>query len=140
MSGSRFTRSIEDALVDSSIVPGARHHQLLNSNEVPQDAEAPFIQSVTSRIALRLSSLDAEISQVRDRLTELEEERASISDFHTQNRAILSPLRRMPSEVLSEIFGWTLPTADDTARPQSIQPLVIVGRVSIVRLRARQGV
>ncbi|KAJ7441874.1 hypothetical protein FB451DRAFT_985550, partial [Mycena latifolia] len=60
----------------------------------------------------RLASLN-EISQFQDRLQRLKEERASLSTYRTQNHVILSPLRRMPPEVLGEIFSWTVPSVWD---------------------------
>ncbi|KAJ7671065.1 hypothetical protein B0H17DRAFT_905392, partial [Mycena rosella] len=35
--------------------------------------------------------------------------RGPLAIFHEQNAAILSPLRRIPPEILAEIFSWTLP-------------------------------
>ncbi|KAJ6448699.1 hypothetical protein C8R45DRAFT_791010, partial [Mycena sanguinolenta] len=46
-------------------------------------------------------------------LHELEEERITLSDYHSQKTRILSPLRRMPAEILREIFSWTLPPVDN---------------------------
>jgi hypothetical protein len=56
----------------------------------------------------RLACLDDEISTLEEKLQQLEEERASLSHYWTRNKVILSPLRRMPSEVLGEIFLLTL--------------------------------
>ncbi|KAJ7862993.1 hypothetical protein B0H13DRAFT_2204066 [Mycena leptocephala] len=91
--------------------PGTRHHTLLSTNEPPQDSEVPFLRSVISTAAARLTLLDEDIAKLRDRLEQLEQKRAMLSSFHTENNAILSTLRRMPPEVLSEIFLWTLPLA-----------------------------
>ncbi|KAJ7498133.1 hypothetical protein B0H11DRAFT_1801159 [Mycena galericulata] len=44
-------------------------------------------------------------------MKQLEEERALLSEYHSQNTAIISPLRRMPSEILGQIFSWTLSPA-----------------------------
>ncbi|KAJ7753135.1 hypothetical protein DFH07DRAFT_709866, partial [Mycena maculata] len=60
------------------------------------------------------TSLDDEISRLQDRLKLLEEQRASVSTYRAQNVVILSPLRRMPPEVLGQIFLWTL--TSDVAR------------------------
>ncbi|KAJ7849592.1 hypothetical protein B0H13DRAFT_1573960, partial [Mycena leptocephala] len=40
----------------------------------------------------------------------LEQKRASLATDLSRNAAILSPLRRMPPEILSEIFTLTLPS------------------------------
>ena len=37
----------------------------------------------------------------------------SLSSYRTRNKAILSPLRRVPPEVLGEIFSWTLPSLNE---------------------------
>ncbi|KAJ7763116.1 hypothetical protein DFH07DRAFT_397928, partial [Mycena maculata] len=48
------------------------------------------------------------MSRLRARMESLEEDRASLSAYHSRNIGIFSPLRRMPSELISEIFSWTL--------------------------------
>ncbi|KAJ6543635.1 hypothetical protein DFH09DRAFT_825774, partial [Mycena vulgaris] len=79
------------------------------TNEPPEGAELIFIRSAVSKTGGSLDSLETEISQLRDRLVQLEGEHASLSTYHSQNIAILSPVRRLPPEVLCEIFSWTLP-------------------------------
>ncbi|KAJ7693170.1 hypothetical protein B0H17DRAFT_1179078 [Mycena rosella] len=56
-----------------------------------------FIQEFNSASAARSSFLDKEIPRLLSR--------GSLSTFRVQNTAILSPLRRMPPEVLAEIFS-----------------------------------
>ncbi|KAJ7498163.1 hypothetical protein B0H11DRAFT_1856728, partial [Mycena galericulata] len=100
----------EERLHDSDVAPGLLHHALLNANDPPQAAEIPFIQSIAAKIRTRLDFLDDEIARLRDRLGELEGERTSLARYHPQITGILSPLRRMPPEILVEIFSWTLPS------------------------------
>ncbi|KAJ7138249.1 hypothetical protein C8R44DRAFT_661285, partial [Mycena epipterygia] len=90
--------------------PGTAHHRLLNSNEVPMESDSILVQSVILKAGGRLADLDDAISELRDRMKRLEEERASVSIHLAKNAAIISPLRRMPPEVLGEIFSWTLPS------------------------------
>ncbi|KAF7345454.1 ABC protein [Mycena venus] len=97
----------EDAFMAA---PGTRHHALFTTNEPPEPSEIPFIQSVISKADARIACLDDEISRIQEKLKKLEEERASLSSYRMRNRSILSPLRRMPPEVLGEIFWWTLPS------------------------------
>ncbi|KAJ7691902.1 hypothetical protein B0H17DRAFT_872627, partial [Mycena rosella] len=85
----------------------------LSSNEAPLELDLAAVKSVISDTDARLVCLDTKISRLQDRLKRLEEERAAVSRYHAQNNAILSPLRRMPPEVLGEIFSWTLPSARD---------------------------
>ncbi|KAJ7693156.1 hypothetical protein B0H17DRAFT_1010253 [Mycena rosella] len=57
--------------------------------------------------------LDMEMPRLRDRLKQLEQEHAALSTYRRQSAAILSPLRRIPPEVLGEIFSWILPSVPD---------------------------
>ncbi|KAJ7147680.1 hypothetical protein C8R43DRAFT_889629, partial [Mycena crocata] len=80
----------------------------LTNNEPPSETEVPFIRSIVETTISRLAHLDDEISRLQGRagrLKELEGVRGSLSTSHAQNTAIISPLRRMPAEVLAEIFS-----------------------------------
>ncbi|KAJ7498110.1 hypothetical protein B0H11DRAFT_832861 [Mycena galericulata] len=99
--------------VDSDPTLVTRHRQLLNSNEPPGDAESAYIRAVTAKIHARLTRLYDEISYFHPRLKELEEERDSLREYRAQNTAVLSAMRRMPPEILGEIFSWALPSVDE---------------------------
>ncbi|KAJ7654593.1 hypothetical protein DFH06DRAFT_1047328 [Mycena polygramma] len=92
-----------DAFLTGNAAPGTRYHTLLNSNEAPEGSELLLIQSAVSDVDAQSVRLDEEISK-------LEKKRASLSIRRAQNKVILSSLRRMPAEVLAEIFLWTLPS------------------------------
>ncbi|KAJ7607887.1 hypothetical protein FB45DRAFT_947178 [Roridomyces roridus] len=93
--------------------PGTRLHTLLHSNEPPNWPEIPAIQAATLETEQRLASLEEEIQRLQNRLLQLDTERTRLREHHNRNKNILSPLRRMPSEMLSEIFLWTLPAIDE---------------------------
>ncbi|KAJ7483357.1 hypothetical protein FB451DRAFT_1169955 [Mycena latifolia] len=76
----------------------------------PRGRRIDPIQSVEVAATGRLVDLDDRIAQVRGLLKELEEERAAVLSLRAQNSGVLSPLRRMPPEILAEIFSWTLPS------------------------------
>ncbi|KAJ7202487.1 hypothetical protein C8J57DRAFT_1102074 [Mycena rebaudengoi] len=61
----------------------------------------------TYRLAFQI--LDPESSILRDQMVKWEEERASLLDYRAQNKAVISPHRRIPPEILGEIFLLTLP-------------------------------
>ncbi|KAJ7114061.1 hypothetical protein C8R44DRAFT_550044, partial [Mycena epipterygia] len=92
-----------------------RHKRLLESNELPMVSDQTFVKSVLSKTRARLSKVDEEIARLLNRLKKLQEESASLSITAAQNFAVLSPLRRMPPEILCQIFSATLPTALDMA-------------------------
>ncbi|KAJ7691951.1 hypothetical protein B0H17DRAFT_851561, partial [Mycena rosella] len=90
----------------------------LTSNEVPLELDLPAVKSVVSQADARLVCLDTEISRLRDRLKQAEDERAAVWSARVRSSAILSTLRRMPPEVLGEIFSWTLPSVGEALDPK----------------------
>ncbi|KAJ7231042.1 hypothetical protein B0H12DRAFT_1029654, partial [Mycena haematopus] len=110
--GALSTAELVDA-PDIFPAPGTRYHTLLTTNEPPEDSELTFIRSVISKTTTRLASLKDEIYKVKEKLKHLEAERASLFSHHAQHKGILSPLRRMPPELLTEIFSSTLPSSKE---------------------------
>ncbi|KAJ7483492.1 hypothetical protein FB451DRAFT_1364403 [Mycena latifolia] len=94
----------------------ARHQEVLSTNEAPEGAELTFIREVVSKTDAKLADVKKEISRLQNRIQQLQDERASLAIYRAQNTAVLSPLRRMPPEVLGEIFSWTLPSIDEGSR------------------------
>ncbi|KAJ7239601.1 hypothetical protein B0H12DRAFT_1025164, partial [Mycena haematopus] len=119
---------IDAALEELECSPGTRHHALLNSNEVPLDSEVPIIKSTISKLDASLACIEEEIVQLHSRLKQLEAERARLSSCRAQSRTILSPLRRMPPEILGEIFLWTIPLDLDDERTYSAWILTHISR------------
>ncbi|KAJ6457441.1 hypothetical protein C8R47DRAFT_1164374 [Mycena vitilis] len=99
---------LDAATSDVSATPGTRLHTLLSTNEPPDEADLSLIQSALSQADARLAALNEGMSRLQDRLKQLEEERASVSSYRLRIRNILSPLRRIPPEILGEIFFQSL--------------------------------
>ncbi|KAJ7609167.1 hypothetical protein FB45DRAFT_1128074, partial [Roridomyces roridus] len=89
--------------------PGSPLYTLLNSNNPPKASELPLVYSATAELSEHLVSLDEEISQLQDRLVQLNQDRSVLARQLRRHEAILSPIRRAPPEILGEIFSWTLP-------------------------------
>ncbi|KAF7328130.1 F-box domain-containing protein [Mycena venus] len=100
----------EQILLDMNGLPDSRYRELLNSNEPPLDIEAASIEPLVAHLRRRLSRYDDKISRLRAQLERLEQERATAESDLSKNSAIVSPLRRMPAEILFEIFTLTLPS------------------------------
>jgi hypothetical protein len=100
----------EQVPLELDAIQDVRYHELLNSNEPPLDAELPFIESVVLRHRSRLSNHDDKILRLRAQLERLEQERTPLEADLLRNTAILSPMRRMPPEILAQIFALTLPS------------------------------
>ncbi|KAJ6459251.1 hypothetical protein C8R45DRAFT_843483, partial [Mycena sanguinolenta] len=91
----------------------ARLTQLSSTNKPPLEHELSVVRPIVKKTRARLATVDGEILRLKDRLRELRNERTALSGFHSQNIRIISPLRRMPAEILGEIFSWTLPSIHD---------------------------
>ncbi|KAJ7607857.1 hypothetical protein FB45DRAFT_763676, partial [Roridomyces roridus] len=84
-------------------------YTLLNSNNPPQASELPLVQSATAEPSGWLVSVNEEISQLQERLVQLRKDRIALARRQRRHEAILSSIRRVPPEILGEIFSWTLP-------------------------------
>ncbi|KAJ7439040.1 hypothetical protein B0H11DRAFT_2103131 [Mycena galericulata] len=77
---------------------------LLTSNDVPLEAETPVVQKAISEGQSRVDVLDAQIDDAQRTLARLIERRAEAVEVVRQHWSILSALRRVPPDVICEIF------------------------------------
>ncbi|KAJ7607852.1 hypothetical protein FB45DRAFT_702388, partial [Roridomyces roridus] len=70
----------------------------------PQESETPLIHSFMAELDGRLASFDVEILRVREQLARLEDGRTVLLDLRRRTKPILSSIRRIPPEILAEIF------------------------------------
>ncbi|KAG7095801.1 hypothetical protein E1B28_006501 [Marasmius oreades] len=83
---------------------------LLKSNESPIDEDVYTIRNVVWQVESNLEPLVAEIDRLKRVVTDLEVARDTLLSFARDHRAILSPARRLPSEILQAIFFSCLPS------------------------------
>ncbi|KAJ7509486.1 hypothetical protein B0H11DRAFT_1250639 [Mycena galericulata] len=88
-------------------------NHLLSSNTVPSGAEIPLIRRncVESQTRLdglncRIDALQATLDQLVEERAKLVEERAKLVDDIQRHIAVLAPIRRVPPEIVCEIFSW----------------------------------
>ncbi|KAJ7144219.1 hypothetical protein C8R44DRAFT_557222, partial [Mycena epipterygia] len=77
---------------------------LLSTNSLPSDVEVQQIHAILNAGDMELAELNAQISQVTSQLAELKAKSKQRSELFRSLRAVLSPLRRFPAELLAEIF------------------------------------
>ncbi|KAJ7679129.1 hypothetical protein DFH06DRAFT_505619 [Mycena polygramma] len=82
--------------------------RFLHGNNAPLDGEIPFLRNSLSAAQKRVDALDLAVEHAREVLEELMRKRKDTVDVVSQHRGALSPVRRMPEEMLCEIFGWSL--------------------------------
>ncbi|KAK7025073.1 hypothetical protein R3P38DRAFT_3396062 [Favolaschia claudopus] len=100
----------------------------LGTNYCPTDAEVLEIKDLIAGPIHQLLSLDEKIAQLRKSIEKLEESRQTLSSYVAQHSALISPIRRIPEDILSEIFFASLPTHRNCVMNASEAP-VLLGRI-----------
>ncbi|KAJ7858795.1 hypothetical protein B0H14DRAFT_3632496 [Mycena olivaceomarginata] len=103
------------AVFDSCLLPGAKAHirELSRTYGAPPD----HLLSTISALSDELNRCDAEIAPLKAQLAEIETNRAVIDELRRECRGLLSPLRRLPSEILVNIFELCMPLAPPSQTP-----------------------
>ncbi|KAF7299762.1 F-box domain-containing protein [Mycena chlorophos] len=89
-----------------------------DTNYCPTDHESRQIRALLVEPRIRLHSLDAAIQK-------LEQERAVLLAHIAKHEALLSPIRRLPHDMLQEIFKACMPADRNIAMSSSEPPLVL---------------
>ncbi|KAJ7474197.1 hypothetical protein FB451DRAFT_1035199, partial [Mycena latifolia] len=106
---------------------------LVQSNEPLTEPQALHVQQILDDTLTALWDVEKEISTVLLSLVKLEKERRIRNEYAATLKGVLSPIRRIPSEILAEIF---LMCRDDalSALPYSVadprQAPMLLGHVS----------
>ncbi|KAJ6565875.1 hypothetical protein DFH09DRAFT_984160, partial [Mycena vulgaris] len=103
--------------------------RLLTGNDVPEPSEISSVLRVISDCQARLDVLDFQIESLQTILAQLSSERNETADCLRQSRAIVSPVRRVPPEILCEIFALTLPWDRRVSERTAHQPPWRLGHV-----------
>ncbi|KAJ7431943.1 hypothetical protein B0H11DRAFT_2261277 [Mycena galericulata] len=109
----------------SRLLPGPEQitqlRDILRSNVSPSQPSALF-HHVQGESPADLARYDAEIERVRATLSRLISERTELESYANGCRSVFSPVRRLPTEVLVEIFDMcTPPEADQISVPGTPQ-------------------
>ncbi|KAJ7697841.1 hypothetical protein B0H17DRAFT_912889, partial [Mycena rosella] len=100
----------------------------LGTNYCPEDAEIAAIRILLGEPTRRLLDLDDEIAGLRKALDKLTKVRAGLSAYVDAHRALISPLRRLPIDIIEEIFMACLPTHRNCVMSAMEAP-VLLGRI-----------
>ncbi|KAJ7286568.1 hypothetical protein C8J57DRAFT_1708825 [Mycena rebaudengoi] len=83
--------------------------RLSTTNDVPPDFEIRVMRERIHAGRARLVEIDAEIARLESLLGPLRRERQDVQDNIDQHLAVVSPIRSLPSDILDEIFSWSVP-------------------------------
>ncbi|KAK7001446.1 hypothetical protein R3P38DRAFT_3049167 [Favolaschia claudopus] len=102
--------------------------QHLGTNYCPSEDEVLEVKNLIAEPTRQLLTLDEEISQLQKSIEKLQEKRKTLSTYVDEYKALISPIRRIPQDVLSEIFIACLPTHRNCVMSASEAP-VLLGRI-----------
>ncbi|EDR05924.1 uncharacterized protein LACBIDRAFT_329437 [Laccaria bicolor S238N-H82] len=102
--------------------------QRLNTNYAPSDEELQQIPRILVEPKARLARMNDEIERAQATLDELKRQRDELVRLINQYHALTSPIRRIPQEILQEIFINCLP-ADRPAVMSEREAPLLIGRV-----------
>ncbi|KAJ6481687.1 hypothetical protein C8R45DRAFT_1002703 [Mycena sanguinolenta] len=100
----------------------------LGTNYCPRDDELVQIKSLLIEPCMRLKRLEDEITALQKTIDRLTEERDTVAAFVEAHKALTSPLRRLPLDIIEELFMACLPTNRNCVMSATEAP-VILGRV-----------
>ncbi|KAF9078113.1 hypothetical protein BDP27DRAFT_1207583, partial [Rhodocollybia butyracea] len=110
------------ALWEEALSPFAN---VIGTNYAPSEAELASLQSLLVEPSSDLDQLEIEIVQAQSVLNALFSKQKRIQKYVEAHRALMSPVRRIPSETLASIFAWCLPTERNAVRSLAEAPLLL---------------
>ncbi|KAF7374450.1 hypothetical protein MSAN_00329100 [Mycena sanguinolenta] len=100
----------------------------LNTNYVPSDPEVLEIRALLAEPEIQLARIDAQIEKMETALAQLKAQRASLKRPIDAHKVLLSPIRRIPHDVLVEIFLACLPSKHHALIDPTQAPMLL-GRI-----------
>ncbi|KAJ7845400.1 hypothetical protein B0H14DRAFT_2358083 [Mycena olivaceomarginata] len=100
----------------------------LNTNYIPSDSEIVEIRTLLADPADELARVEAQIEEMEIALSQLKELRASLKTPIDAHRALISPMRCIPQDVLLAIFSSCLPSEHNALIDPAEAPLLL-GRI-----------
>ncbi|KAJ7933941.1 hypothetical protein B0H13DRAFT_2650413 [Mycena leptocephala] len=100
----------------------------LGTNYCPKDEELAQIKALLIEPSLQLKHLDDEIASMQKAIDKLTEERDTLSVYVDAHQALTSPIRRLPLDVIEEIFVACIPMHRNCVMSADEAP-VILGRI-----------
>ncbi|KAJ7464826.1 hypothetical protein B0H11DRAFT_77386 [Mycena galericulata] len=100
----------------------------LHTNYTPSDSEMEQLRALLQEPTNKLVQVDAQIAEMDALIGQLRAEQASLQAKIFAHRALMSPIRRVPLDILQEIFLACLPTTHDALIDPGEAPLLL-GRI-----------
>ncbi|KAJ7069165.1 hypothetical protein C8F01DRAFT_1111736 [Mycena amicta] len=105
---------------------------ILHTNTVPTDAQVEEIRAFLDPHRLELTELDKEVHRLVQLLREVTNQRDELQEMIAAHEALVSPMRRIPDDVLRLIFLHTLPDRRNAALNSDEGPLLLSRHLVVV--------
>ncbi|KAF9462680.1 hypothetical protein BDZ94DRAFT_1260497 [Collybia nuda] len=106
----------------------SRFAPVLFTNYVPSNHELDEIHDLLIDSNDKINQIDTEIWRLHQSINELHHQRTELDAFIASHEALTAPMRRIPQEILQEIFVSCLPTRHNAVMSDTEAPLLL-GRV-----------
>ncbi|KAJ3542921.1 hypothetical protein NMY22_g3321 [Coprinellus aureogranulatus] len=103
----------------------------LNTNYIPSDLEIPALEKIVAERKATIQTLTLKIEDLEEALSLAKGQKASCAKDLQEHLALLSPVRRLPFDLLASIFHACLPDTirDYTGIASASNPSVVLSRV-----------
>ncbi|KAJ7472633.1 hypothetical protein FB451DRAFT_1367550 [Mycena latifolia] len=98
---------------------------LLHTNTVPSDTECQRIHELLVGPRKEVDKISDEIDHLQSLINELAGKRAHLTEFIDAHLALVSPARRLPEDVVAEIFTAALPSDRNAVMSGAESPLLL---------------
>ncbi|KAJ6481893.1 hypothetical protein C8R45DRAFT_1100296 [Mycena sanguinolenta] len=103
----------ENTFKKSHLLPSSSQisllHDTLHSIWLPPNSVLSMFQSVVDQSALELERYDIEIERLEETLARVKSDRSLLKSYSNGCRTVFSPIRRLPTELLIEVFDLCCP-------------------------------
>ncbi|KAJ6489029.1 hypothetical protein C8R45DRAFT_827012 [Mycena sanguinolenta] len=100
----------------------------LGTNYCPTDQEVLEIRSFLAEPTRRLKSLDDDIANLQKSIDKLVEERDGLKTYVDAHQVLISPVRRLPRDIVQEIFVACIPIHRNCVMSANEAP-ILLGRI-----------
>ena len=97
----------------------------LDSNYVATDSELLEIESLLEQPTSRLEELTTQLQELEEKSTQIRNEQSALRLFISKHRALISLIRKLPIDILQEIFIACLPIAHNHVMSRWEPPILL---------------
>ncbi|KAJ7471444.1 hypothetical protein B0H11DRAFT_2040016 [Mycena galericulata] len=110
-------------------LPSSPCPELRRSNAAPLETQYPEIDREIAAASSSIAFIDERIRYLQPVLVELAAWRQALQEFVTDHKRVLAPIRKVPSDVLSEIFLWCAARDSDNVWNPCADPEWVLAQV-----------